>query len=122
MESSQVDSRSERGAPRIWYDLSGLANHSGNVTGITRAVSGVARALMAGASATPTHFCVWRARRGRGGVRLAGPAAPRLARAPEGRLPRAQGGPRQAGARRAVPARRRPAEPRLRQPDRPAAG
>jgi glycosyltransferase involved in cell wall biosynthesis len=64
MKRSQIDSRSERGAPRIWYDLSGLANHSGNVTGITRAVSGVARALMAGATATPTHFCVWRERRG----------------------------------------------------------
>jgi glycosyltransferase involved in cell wall biosynthesis len=51
-------------APRLWYDLSGLAVHSGNVTGITRAVSGVARALLSGAIATPTHFCVWRERRG----------------------------------------------------------
>jgi glycosyltransferase involved in cell wall biosynthesis len=64
MEPSPTGSRAGRGAPRLWYDLSGLAVHSGNVTGITRAVSGVARALLSGATETPTHFCVWREKRG----------------------------------------------------------
>jgi glycosyltransferase involved in cell wall biosynthesis len=49
----------------LWYDLTGLAEHKGNVTGIQRAISGVAHALLATEpGATPARFCVFRKKRG----------------------------------------------------------
>ena len=53
------------GPPCLWYDLTGLAEHPGHVTGIQRAISGVARALLEKPPAgMPARFCVFRKKRG----------------------------------------------------------
>lgn len=51
-------------SPTLWYDLTALDRHVGNVTGIQRAISAVARALLDGASPMPARFCTWRKKMG----------------------------------------------------------
>lgn len=50
--------------PTLWYDLTALDRFVGNVTGIQRAISAVARALLDGASPLPARFCTWRKKMG----------------------------------------------------------
>lgn len=52
------------GSPTLWYDLTALDRFVGNVTGIQRAISAVARALLDGASPLPARFCTWRKKMG----------------------------------------------------------
>lgn len=50
--------------PTLWYDLTALDRFVGNVTGIQRAISAVARALLDGAAPLPVRFCTWRKKMG----------------------------------------------------------
>jgi glycosyltransferase involved in cell wall biosynthesis len=53
------------GPPCLWYELTGLGEHSGHVTGIQRAISGVAHALLDGPeTALPVRFCTFRKKQG----------------------------------------------------------
>ena len=51
-------------SPTLWYDLTALDRFVGNVTGIQRAISAVARALLDGAAPMPARFCTWRKKMG----------------------------------------------------------
>jgi glycosyltransferase involved in cell wall biosynthesis len=52
-------------APCLWYELTGLSEHEGYVTGIQRAISGVAYALLERPpAAMPVRFCEFRKKQG----------------------------------------------------------
>src|SRR5262245_8827938 len=51
--------------PCLWYELTGLHEHKGHVTGIQRAISAVAQTLLERPPASmPARFCVFRKKQG----------------------------------------------------------
>lgn len=50
----------KRAAPSLWYDVTNLVSYSGTVTGIERAISGVARGLLEADAPVPVRFCHFR--------------------------------------------------------------